>query len=835
MSMGSVTKAQTELDVLVLYTLGVRSSYGGQDGVAAQVLNSIVSSNLIFERSEISIRLKARAIEYIKYSESQTDMGDDLDFITESSEVAAMRDEVGADLVCLFRKGSVDDTAGIAWQLGSGNGRPERAFSVVSVEAAASGYTFTHEIGHNLGGAHDRDNSEGGGLYPFSHGHRYQPEDGPQRRTVMAYAPGWISGHISNPDVIHDEVPTGIASGDESADNARGFNLIASTVEGYRDHIHILPVAVAGDDVIQQDYDGDSVEEVLLDGSLSSAEESIVSWEWSWSGGSASGEVTSGVFPLGETLVTLSILDDEGFLSESTKNINIIETVPVVSIAAGYEHTLLLQSDGSLAAFGDKSHGKLGFFWDGRDGGQIQFDPLTIASSGVVSVAAGYNSTLFLKSDGSVWGSGLNQSGELGLGTRNWVTEPRRILKSHVTAISAGRGHNLFLKSDGSVWGAGSGLRSQLGLGDSNEDYLPFEIIDSGVIAIDAGSRHSLFVKGDGSLWIAGLILDHVMQEGIVEVVTSGVRSVSAGENHILIVKDDGSLWGLGEDGDGQLGPYANNGNFDLPVKIVDSGVESAVAGNRFSLFIKGDGSLWQMGRTRFENDRTGGETIAKTPQIKVATNVASVVAGYGHAFYRTTDGRIWAFGNNDMGQLGDGMTDDFWEPKRVFSSSLRQNSKPTANAGEDVLVLDHDGDGFASVSMNGSASFDDWFVRSYTWTWESGSAIGAEATIEFSSGQTEVTLTVSDDSNVLNSDTALVTVADASLYNQTRFIDSGDQLWLAVESYTENLRYTLLSSNNLIQWEPVQTTREFSNGALLFEIDADVPRFYRVQIDSPF
>jgi len=65
----------------------------------------------------------------------------------------------------------------------------------------------------------------------------------------------------------------------------------------------------------------------------------------------------------------------------------------------------------------------------------------------VTKVATGENDTLFLKSDGSLWGMGLNSYGELGDGTTVEQDNPEQIVPSGVTAMAVGAFHSLFLKS----------------------------------------------------------------------------------------------------------------------------------------------------------------------------------------------------------------------------------------------------------------------------------------------------------------------------------------------------------------------------------------------------
>src|SRR5262249_17065497 len=76
----------------------------------------------------------------------------------------------------------------------------------------------------------------------------------------------------------------------------------------------------------------------------------------------------------------------------------------------------------------------------------------------VTNISAGYGHSLFLKSDGSLWGMGRNDWGQLGDGTQPppyFVNRPEQILSNAVTGVAAGVSHSLFIKSDGSLWATG--------------------------------------------------------------------------------------------------------------------------------------------------------------------------------------------------------------------------------------------------------------------------------------------------------------------------------------------------------------------------------------------
>ncbi len=356
----------------------------------------------------------------------------------------------------------------------------------------------------------------------------------------------------------------------------------------------------------------------------------------------------------------------------------------MIRMAAGDLHSLFLKSDGSLWAMGDNYYGQLG---DGTTDGGIYYTnlPEQVVATNVMAIAAGAEHSLFLKSDGSLWAMGYNQFGQLGDGTYGGPLSstnlPEQVVGSNVTAIAAGATTTLFLKSDGSLWVMGQNNYGQLGDGTYNDTNRPEMTVASNVVAIAAGAYHSLFLKSDGSLWVMGGNFDGQLGDGTYndanfpeQIVASNVTAIAAGIYHSLFLKSDGSLWAMGWNLFGQLGDgtYGNNYPYDsttnLPELIVASNVIAIAAGNVHSLFLKSDGSLWGMGGNMGGELGDGTYNNANSPEQIVAHNVTAIAGGGSSSYFVQSDGSLWAMGNNANGQLGDGTYNDTNQPELIVA-----------------------------------------------------------------------------------------------------------------------------------------------------------------------
>ncbi len=391
-------------------------------------------------------------------------------------------------------------------------------------------------------------------------------------------------------------------------------------------------------------------------------------------------------------------------------------------IAAGYEHSLYLGNDGSLWAWGSNSSGQLG------DGTTTRRYTPTQVLTGVAAIAARYFHSLALKTDGSLWAWGANWDGQLGDGTTTDRATPTPVLTG-VDAIAAGNDHSLALKTDGSLWVWGANWAGQLGDGTTMDRATPTPIL-TGIAAVAAGANHSLALKTDGSLWVwganwSGQLGDETTTDRATPIqVLTGVIAMTGGGSHSLALKTDGSLWAWGHNSSGQLGDGTTTDR-STPIQVL-TGVANLAAGGSHTLALKTDGSLWAWGWNASGQLGAGTFTYSLTTPTQVLTGVAAVAAGSDHTLALKTDGSLWAWGDNASGQLGDGTTTNRDSPTQVAGVA---NDPPAAPINLGVQAVSTTGITLAWTDTSNSERGFQVERRSEAGAWVLVATLGANAT----------------------------------------------------------------------------------------------------------
>lgn len=396
---------------------------------------------------------------------------------------------------------------------------------------------------------------------------------------------------------------------------------------------------------------------------------------------------------------------------------------PAIAVSGGSAFSLALLSSGRVRAWGDGDHGELGDGVNGLEqdrpvavvgpGGTGQLTNITAISAGNVhSLALGRSG---ISPGGQVWSWGANLWGELGVGTSTGPehcpvgnsppsasdvcsTVPAGVVGpggtgrlTGVTAVAAGDNHSVALRSDGTVWTWGLNDLGQLGIGSSAGpstckpfsnfaatgcSRVPVQVVGPGgtghlsnIVALAAGEDYTVAVRSDGTVWAWGSDafsdlgqapsfqpeLCHSPFAPVpipcsttpVQVAgpggvghLAGITAVAANGSplglHVLALSQDGTVWAWGIDDMGQLGNGVSEIQSGVPVHVLGpggqgnlTGVVALAAGGKLSLALRSDGSVWSWGQNdngQLGTGNTTGPEQCTTQQVACSTTPVQVV-----------------------------------------------------------------------------------------------------------------------------------------------------------------------------------------------------------------
>lgn len=211
-----------------------------------------------------------------------------------------------------------------------------------------------------------------------------------------------------------------------------------------------------------------------------------------------------------------------------------------------------------------------------------------------------------IKNDGTLWATGSNNYGQLGLGDtidRHYFTQVGT--DTDWAEITCRSYDSIALKTDGTLWGAGWNGNGQLGLGSStNIDTFTPIAAGNNWTSVSMGWRFTVAIKDDGSLWATGLnssyqlcLDDNLSRNTFTKRADSLTwQKAFAGYASTLLINTDGSLYGIGYNYYGQLGLGHNNAYQTTLIQIDSDAWIDVAAGYRCTLAIKENGFMYGTG-----------------------------------------------------------------------------------------------------------------------------------------------------------------------------------------------------------------------------------------------
>ena len=325
------------------------------------------------------------------------------------------------------------------------------------------------------------------------------------------------------------------------------------------------------------------------------------------------------------------------------------------SVACGFNHTLAIKTDGTLWGWGRNLDVQLGL----NTGGATRSTPVTTFAGGNnwKSVAGGNNFTAAIKTDGTLWTWGVNSNGQLGINNSDFKQTPVTTFAGQTNwkQVSCGENYAAAVKTDGTRWTWGKNDNGQLGTNDTTLRRTP--------VTTFAG----------GTDW----------------------KSVACGTYFTTAaIKTDGSLWVWGRNNFAQLGTNDTNTRTTPVTTFAGGNTWKQVSSGEYNVAaIKTDGSLWTWGYGIYGTNGNNTNQNRSTPVTTFTggTNWKSVACGRTHILAIKTDGTLWGWGRGDEGQLGDNTTTSRSTPVVTFTGG--NNWKSVAGGGYHTAAIKYQPD----------------------------------------------------------------------------------------------------------------------------------------------
>ena len=288
-------------------------------------------------------------------------------------------------------------------------------------------------------------------------------------------------------------------------------------------------------------------------------------------------------------------------------------------------HALFTKTDGTLWGWGDNNWGTLG---QNQNEDNIGFysSPVQIPGTTWAKSACGTNNSLAIKTDGTLWVWGRNATGQLGLNqsypTVNAYSSPVQLPGTTWSSLAATQNHVLAIKTDGTMWSWGAqDSYGALGLNQSGiSKSSPTQIPGTTWKQVTAGMRSGLATKTDGTLWVWGWNYGGKMGQNNAHPagnVSSPVQipgttwdTSRANGHYSFATKTDGTMYSWGINQFGCLG-HNNENALSSPTQVPGTTWKSAatVGYDGSTVAVKTDGTLWSWGYNEHgqsdHNDRT--------------------------------------------------------------------------------------------------------------------------------------------------------------------------------------------------------------------------------------
>lgn len=377
----------------------------------------------------------------------------------------------------------------------------------------------------------------------------------------------------------------------------------------------------------------------------------------------------------------------DGFVEALTFPVSVARGVgDAVAITAGGDHSCALLATSTVFCWGDNRSGQLGIGTTGFE----RFPVQVLRLSDVVSVSAGLQHTCALRVNGTVscWGS--NSFGALGTGTTTDQLSPGVSVSglTNAIAIASGDHHTCALLADGATRCWGNNADGQIGDGSITPQRTPVQVRDvSDAVAIAAGGQHTCVLRVDGAArcWGAnrrgqlgdGTTTGRLTAVPVRDILGSHLsQGVTGGALHTCAARDNGTAACWGDNSEGQIGDSTTVQRV-TPIAVSNlTNVAGISNGFLHSCARVANGTVRCWGDNR-SGQLGDNSTVDRATPVPVGVNgglrnVSALTSGHFHNCVIRSTGGVACWGENAVGQLGDGTTVDRLTPVNVAIAGVK-------------------------------------------------------------------------------------------------------------------------------------------------------------------
>ncbi len=348
----------------------------------------------------------------------------------------------------------------------------------------------------------------------------------------------------------------------------------------------------------------------------------------------------------------------------------------IVALGAGLSHTCVVIENGLSVCWGDNGNGQVG---NGAVVGNVPLPTSVVELGGTIAVSAGFAHSCALLVEGDVKCWGLNDGGQLGMGTAGGAVQRSGIplvVNGPMVGFDVGGNHTCAVtpSGTGSCWG--DGTWGQIGDGGLSGTSRPRKVmgLDTtfgaavNAIGLGLGFDHSCAVYTAGNIKCWGR--NNVGQLGNNDTTsetfpvpddlyqTTTAISVASGATHSCAVLLGGTVQCWGSNASGALGASLP-GNYFFPVTV--PGITTALrvsVGFEHSCALLTGGTIQCWGRGD-QGQLGNGQGVSSTTPVSVGGINTATWVGLGnfHSCARLTGGALRCWGRNVEGQLGNNST----------------------------------------------------------------------------------------------------------------------------------------------------------------------------------